>query len=112
MGCEQTVERALGNIYVRPNTLLHAGDVTQGHTHNFDHVTVIFRGAVHVKATLPSGQIIEQDFAAGDYFLIRADVTHEFTALMDDTLYICAYSHRTPQGEVVQDYTGWDEAYR
>ena len=23
----------------------------------------------------------------------------------------CIYSHRTPQGDIVQDYTGWDPAY-
>lgn len=26
--------------------------------------------------------------------------------------YFCLYAHRTPQGDVVQEYTGWPEAYR
>lgn len=26
--------------------------------------------------------------------------------------YSCIYAHRTPQGDVVQQYTGWPEAYR
>lgn len=116
MSCDTTIEQQLGNIFVRPNTLAKAGDITQGHTHNFDHVTFVIRGSVHVRATLPNGTIVERDFGDGTpngrYFLIRADVTHEFTALVDDVVYVCVYAHRDPQGNVTQHYTGWQEAYR
>lgn len=88
-----------------------AGDKRSGHKHNFDHTTIVFQGAVHVKATLPDGRVIEQDFEAPNYFLVRADVEHEITALKDGTEIWCVYSHRTPQGEVAQVATGWHEGY-
>jgi hypothetical protein len=105
------VEWVSGNIFIRPNTLPKVGDVTHGHTHNFDHTTVVFRGAVHVRATLPNGAVIERDFTAPAHFLVRADVEHEITALADDTVYWCVYAHRDAQGDVVQTNTGWHEAY-
>lgn len=121
MSCLQTTEQALGNIYVRPFILASAGDVLPGHTHNFDHTTFVAKGGVHCRATLPDGTVIERDFWAAhrpensantpDFCLILADVVHEFTALVDDSVIRCVYAHRTPQGEVVQQYTGWPAAY-
>lgn len=46
------------------------------------------------------------------YFLVKAGVEHEITAREDGTIYWCVYSHRTPQGEVVQEYAGFEEAYQ
>ena len=99
------------NIFVRPNHLERAGDKVDGHKHNFDHTTIIYTGAVHVKAELPDGRVLERDFRAPDYFLVRADVEHEITALEDKTIFWCVYAHRDPQGRVVQRHTGWDESY-
>jgi len=64
MSCLQSVEQAIGNIYVRPFQLEKSGDVIQGHTHNFDHTTMILKGGVHCKASLPDGRVIERDFWA------------------------------------------------
>ncbi len=123
-----------GNIFIRPNRLDKAGDKTTGHTHNFDHVTIVFTGAIHVRA-FRRAQIVkevgpddglgaeistpeyhdtliaERDFHAPAHCLIRADVMHEITALEDNTVYWCCYAHRTPQGDVVQHETGWTDAY-
>lgn len=105
------MEWASGNIYIRPNPLPKVGDGVDGHTHNFDHTTIVFKGAVHVKATLPNGTVIEQDFHAPAHFLVKADVKHEIRALVDDSEFWCVYSHRTPQGDVVEENTGWMSAY-
>jgi len=105
------MELVSGNIFLRPNELPKAGDYVDGHKHNFDHTSFVIKGSVHVVATLPNGTVIERDFAAGQHFLIRADVTHLITALEDDTLFHCIYSHRTPQGDVVQEANGWGAAY-
>ena len=104
------MEQVSGNIFLRKMNH-NKGDVTQGHKHNFDHTTIVFSGAVHVKAVLPSGKVIERDFAAPTHFLVKAEVEHEITALEDGTQYWCVYSHRTPQDEIVQTYTGWGDAY-
>lgn len=100
-----------GNVFIRPNELAK-GDVTQGHTHNFDHTTIVFKGAILIRAETPDGRRIEREFRAPAHALILAHVRHEITALEDGTVYWCVYSHRTPQGDVTEHYTGWTEAYR
>lgn len=100
-------EWASGNIYIRPITLAKKGQKIAGHKHNFDHTTIIFTGSVHVRGVCPDGRIIERDFEAPSHFLVLKDVEHEITALEDGTTYWCVYSHRTPQGEVTQEYNGW-----
>jgi len=100
-----------GNVFIRPNTLAKAGDAIEGHTHNFDHVTIVFTGSVKVTATGPDGAVQEGTFTAPAHFLVRAECTHQITALMDNTTIWCVYAHRTPQGIIVQEYTGWPEAY-
>ena len=103
-----------GNIFIRPNDLPNVGDRVDGHKHNFDHTTIVFTGAVHVRAQLPNGTVIERDFKAPSHFLVRADVEHEITATEPNTQFWCVYSHRSPQekDEVVQVFTGWEAAYR
>lgn len=105
------MEWASGNIFIRPNQMANAGDLVQGHTHTFDHTTIVFTGAVHVKATKPDGTVVERDFYAPSHFLVLADVVHEITALVPNTEFWCVYSHRTAQGDVVQEVTGWLGAY-
>lgn len=99
-----------GNIFIRPN-IGDIGDKVQGHKHNFDHTTIVFKGSVKVKATYPDGSTREGTFAAPDHFLVRKDVEHEIEFLEDNTEFWCVYSHRTPQGTITEVRTGWDEAY-
>lgn len=104
------MEFSSGNIFIRKNPMM-AGDVCPPHLHNFDHTTIVFKGAVHVKATFPNGEVIERDFVAPSHFLVYPDVLHEITATQDDTEFWCVYSHRTPQGDIVQEDTGWSPAH-
>lgn len=108
------MEWVSGNIFIRPNPM-EMGEVRQGHTHNFDHTTIVFKGSVRVRAWKTIGDqralIAERDFAAPSHFLIRKDIEHEITALEDGTVFWCVYSHRTPRGEVIQHYDGWQPAY-
>lgn len=112
MSCHVTAERVSGNIFIRPMPLPAAGDRIHGHRHNFDHTTIVFAGSVRVVATTPDGRALDREFRAPASFLVRAEVEHEITALEDGTIAWCVYSHRTPQGEVVQEYTGWAGAYQ
>lgn len=98
-----------GNVFIRPNILTEAGDTVHGHKHAFDHTTIVFKGAVRVRAVLQDGTQREQDFTAPAHFLVTAGVEHEITATQDDTEFWCIYSHRTPQGTITQEYTGWIE---
>jgi hypothetical protein len=101
-----------GNVFIRKMMrLVDAGFRIAGHTHQFDHTTIVFSGAIRVKFKLPGGQIGEHDYHAPNHFLVRKEVEHEITALKDGTTVWCVYSHRDPQGEVVQIATGWPVAY-
>lgn len=100
-----------GNVFIRSMTLAKAGDLTAGHTHNFDHTTIVFKGGIRITAKLPNGAEIVREATAPAHFLIRAEVAHEIAALTDDTVYWCVYSHRDHQGEVVQVYDGFADAY-
>lgn len=106
------MEFASGNIFIR-KTLVNAraGARTGGHLHVFDHTSIVFSGAVRVTANLPNGEKIVREFHAPNHFLVRADVRHDIEAIEDGTTMWCVYSHRTPQGDVVQIATGWPEAY-
>lgn len=112
MSCEHLGigEWASGNVYIRPMRR-NAGEVVEGHTHNFDHTTIFFRGRWNVRATLPDGRVIERQFQAPSHALIKAEVVHQLTALDDGSEAWCVYAHRTPQGEVVQEFNGWGDAY-
>jgi hypothetical protein len=105
------MEYASGNIYIRPNVLALIGDQVEGDKHNFDHTTLFLEGAFHVKAKLPNGTVIERDFIAPSHCLILAEVEHTITALKPNSKFWCVYSHRTPQGDIVQQFTGWEPAY-
>lgn len=101
-----------GNVFIRKNRLEKKGDFTEGHKHAFDHTTIVFKGSVRVSATLENGTKIEREFVAPAHVLIKAHVEHLITALEDDSVYWCVYSHRTPQGEVSVEYDGWNSAYQ
>ena len=105
------MEWVSGNVFIRPIQLPEVGSKVAGHKHNFDHTTIVFKGAVHVSATTHDGRVIERDFVAPSHFLVVKDTTHEITATEPGTEFWCVYAHRTPQGDVVQDNNGWGPAY-
>ena len=110
-----------GNIFIRPNKLPEVGNSVDGHTHNFDHTTIVFSGRVNVKAwkAMPDGTkgefLADRNFGGADdisrHFLVKADVFHLITALEPNTEFWCVYSHRDPQGDVSVANTGWMDAY-
>lgn len=115
----------LGNIFIRENLLVKIGQFTESHKHNFDHVTYITAGAALCEKLEPikfnakgvptkfkTIKAIEKHANQGlNWILIEKDVYHRITALEAGTRYHCVYSHRNPQGEVVLEYDGWQEAY-
>jgi hypothetical protein len=99
------------NIFERKHQRMPRGHVLHGHQHNFDHKSTVFWGALRIQATLPSGERVDRIFLAPDTVWIRAEVEHEITSLRRGTTMWCQYAHQTPQGEIVQEYTGWQQAY-
>lgn len=109
------MEYIQGNIFVREMRFEKAGDVVDGHTHNFDHTTYIARGSVQIEAIDDDGtvlrSVVKRASDGFNFVLIKAGVKHRLTALEDDSMGHCIYAHRNPQGEVVEEYDGWMRGY-
>lgn len=109
------MEHVSGNIFVREMGFKEAGDVVEGHTHNFDHTTYVVRGSVKIESLNEDGTVkktaIKKAVDGHNWVLIKAEVKHRITALEDNSMAHCIYAHRTPQGEVSQVYEGWTEGY-
>lgn len=109
------MEFVSGNIYIREMRFEKVGDSADGHEHNFDHTTYFVRGSAKVEQLDENNQVVKtvvKTAADGrNWVLIKAGVRHRITALEDNTIGHCVYSHRTPQGEIVQEWDGWSPAY-
>lgn len=104
-----------GNIFIRSMVFEKAGDGVKGHRHNFDHTLYCPHGALRVEIPDDAGNVLKTtEISVSHNFnwvLIRAGVVHIVTALEDGSVGHCIYSHRNPQGEVVQEYDGWTPGY-
>jgi quercetin dioxygenase-like cupin family protein len=109
------MEYVQGNIFIREMRFEKAGDVVEGHAHNFDHTTYVARGALKIERLDADGSVentvVKRASDGHNWVLVRADVCHRLTALEDASMGHCIYAHRDAQGEVVQAYDGWTEAY-
>jgi quercetin dioxygenase-like cupin family protein len=85
------------------------------HCHPYDHVTIIMRGRVKVAYKYDeNGKSVEgesREFVAGEYIHIKAGVEHVIKAMEANTKYLCVFSHRDFEGQVVQEYNANDLSY-
>lgn len=93
------MEFVSGNIFVREMRFTSAGDVVEGHAHNFDHTTYVARGALRIDQIDASGSVVKsvtkEAIDGRNWVLIKAGVKHRITALRDDSMGHCIYAHRT-----------------
>jgi dTDP-4-dehydrorhamnose 3,5-epimerase-like enzyme len=86
----------VANTWVKQMHFAKAGDINDGHTHIFDHQTLLGKGSV--KVTVNGKQ---SEFKAPTIIFIRAGLKHEIEALEDDTICYCIHAIR--DGERVED---------
>ena len=86
----------VSNVWSKQMVFEKAGDVEQGHSHCFDHMTLLAYGKLSIKANGKS-----TEFAAPNMIYIRAGVEHELTALQDGTVAYCIHAIR--DGERIED---------
>jgi hypothetical protein len=79
-----------GGLFRRMHHFRKAGDWHRGHKHHIDHTTFLFRGGVRV--SLEGQEPVE--YYAPTFIEIDKDVHHQFTALEDDTMYVCLFAAR------------------
>jgi len=89
-----------GNIWVRSHYFHKAGYTNGGgHTHNFDHVTLLAVGSVLVEVD----GYEPKEFHAPTFITIDKNHKHKFTALTDGVVYYCVFAMRDENGEVIVD---------
>ena len=88
-----------GNIWIRQNVLEKAGEFYHGHTHDFDHISLLSCGKVliEIEGKPP------KEFTAPTFIIIRRDLEHKFTALADNSVWFCIHALRDIDGEVIED---------
>jgi len=83
-----------GNVWVR-RWWWKQGDILNGHTHNFDHVSLLYRGSA--KVTVDG---VETTYHAPIELIIPKDKEHKVEALEDNTVWMCVFAVRDEKGEV------------
>ena len=96
-----------GNIWVRSHKYNKGQDNGGGHTHHFDHVTLLVNGRVQVEVEGHPPKI----FTAPKFIVIKKEQKHKFTALEDNTIYYCVFALRDIDGNVTDIYSGDDSPY-
>jgi hypothetical protein len=87
----------VANLFSRMMHFRHAGDIEHGHTHAFDHLTLLAAGAL--KVTVDG---ISTEFKAPHMIYIRKDKNHELVALADNTVAYCIHALRTSaEGDIL-----------
>lgn len=79
----------VANLYSRMMRFHKAGDTELGHTHQFDHLTLLAKGKLKVTV-----EGVATEFTAPHMIYIRADKVHELVALVDDTVAYCIHALR------------------
>ena len=89
----------LGNVPNLFSRMMHfekAGDTEQGHTHQFDHLTLLATGKLQITV---DGVVSE--FTAPHMIYIRADKNHELVALVDETVAYCIHALFVPEAPML-----------
>lgn len=93
---------AVSNVYSRLMHFKAAGDVEVGHTHPYDHATLVSSGSVRVDLIHADGTIeASNTFTAPSMVFIQKDRRHKITAIEDNTVCACIHALRTIDSELV-----------
>lgn len=88
----------VANLYSRMMHFKNAGDIEGGHTHQFDHLTLLAKGKLKVTV---NG--VSTEFTAPHMIYIRKDTVHELEALVDETVAYCIHALRGIDSDEILD---------
>jgi quercetin dioxygenase-like cupin family protein len=87
----------VANLYSRMMRFAKAGDIEIGHTHQFDHLTLLAKGKLKVTV-----EGVVSEFTAPHMIYIHKDKVHELEALTDETVAYCIHALRDKDsGEIL-----------
>jgi triacylglycerol esterase/lipase EstA (alpha/beta hydrolase family) len=86
------------NLWLRQMFFINAGDFTKGHSHTYDHVTLLAHGSVRIVVDGES-----TDFTAPHMIYIQAEKLHDIEALEDGTVAYCVHALRDSETHDIID---------
>ena len=86
------------NVFVKMMHFYYKGDVTEsrGHSHTFDHITLLAQGSVLMQVLEENGSAVEHK--APKLIVTPKNIKHKFTALEADTVLCCIHAIRDGDG--------------
>ena len=84
----------VSNVFVRMMHFKEVGDIERGHTHDFDHVTLVGNGAIELTVNPDTDQAITVKFTAPQLVFIAKDKIHQLKALEPNTVVCCIHGLR------------------
>lgn len=88
----------IANLFSRMMHFKNAGDTEIGHTHQFDHLTLLAKGKLKVTVEGKS-----TEFTAPHMIYIHKDKVHELEALTDETVAYCIHALRNKENNDILD---------
>jgi quercetin dioxygenase-like cupin family protein len=88
----------VANLFSRMMRFEKAGDTEIGHTHQFDHLTLLAKGKLKVTV-----EGIATEFTAPHMIYIHKDKVHELEALTDETVAYCIHALRDKDNNEILD---------
>lgn len=94
---------AASNVYSRLMHFEKAGDVEVGHSHTYDHATLVSFGSVRYEVLDgPNGNVVAtKDFEAPSFVFVEKNKYHRLIALEDQTVCACIHALRTIDEDLV-----------
>jgi dTDP-4-dehydrorhamnose 3,5-epimerase-like enzyme len=86
----------VANLWSKQMHFKKAGDVEFGHTHTFDHLTLLAAGSLQVTV-----ESVSTNFKAPQMIYIKAGKEHELVALEDNTVAYCIHALRDDEGNLL-----------
>jgi len=94
---------AISNVYSRLMNFVNKGDVEVGHSHTYDHATLLSSGSVLYEVL--DGQngnvVASKEFKAPGYIFVEKNKFHKITSLEDNTVCVCIHALRTIDEEII-----------
>mgnify|MGYP006921489922 CR=1 FL=1 len=88
----------VANLFSRMMHFKRAGDIEIGHTHQFDHLTLLAKGKLKVTV-----EGVSSEFTAPHMIYIHKDKVHELEALTDETVAYCIHALRDKDNNEILD---------
>ena len=94
---------ACSNVYIRLMSFAEKGDVEVGHSHTYDHATVLSSGSVKYEVLdgFDGDTLSEKIFTAPDMIFVEKDKFHRITAMQNNTVCSCTHALRSIDQDLI-----------